>query len=185
MKKSIYLFITLLSCLCRISSIYAQDTIVINNLKYEIFPKYNHATLIPREGGYSGNINIPSTLTIDYEPYKVTTIASGTFANCNELKEVIIPETVSLIKKDAFIEVPAGLNIYINNTHPPRSNGAFDLSCFENAKVFFSTEDIQYRNTKYAPWSKFKNTGIVPKNKSDGIDRRTDSEKRKTKVTRL
>lgn len=185
MKNIIISTLIFLFCLLGKLTIVAQDTVVINNLRYVINPNYHEAILIPKDEGYSGIVKIPAILTIDYEPFKVTTIEKGTFANCSGLKEVIIPESVKIINKDAFIDVPNGLKIYINSSHPPKAHSAFDNNSFETTSVFFSTEGIKYRFTKILPWSNFKNTGIIPKDKSDGIDRRTDSEKRKVKVTRL
>ncbi|MDE5838040.1 MAG: leucine-rich repeat domain-containing protein, partial [Paramuribaculum sp.] len=72
--------------------------------------------MIAKDGGYSGNVNIPSKLTIDYEPYTVTGIGSGAFSDCSQLKEVIIPSTVIGIMENAFTNVPVGLNIYINKS---------------------------------------------------------------------
>ena len=51
---------------------------------------------------YSGNVNIPSTVTYGGTTYSVTSIAHSAFADCNNLTGVTIPGTVTRIDYYAF-----------------------------------------------------------------------------------
>ena len=178
MKRQIVRLLCFILASLSINIGYSQDTICVKGINYKLFPNSKEATVIAKDGGYSGNVNIPNKLTIDYEPYTVTGIGSGAFSDCSQLKEVIIPSSVIGIMENAFTNVPVGLNIYINKSKVINFvKKAFDQSCYENATIYLPTESIlkQYKNNAY--WGKFTKTGIVPKAKSDGVDRRSQLEK--------
>lgn len=162
-----------------LNTTFAQDTISVKGVNFLISHKYKIASVIAKQGGYAGSVNIPKSVTIDYEPYTVRRIMSGAFSNCPNLKEVIIPSSVNEIEENAFTVVPKGLKIYINKSNTIAATKGFDQSCYDNATIFLPTESILkvYKRTPY--WNKFPNTGIVPKEKSDGVDRRKESEKLK------
>lgn len=175
-KKFIFLF----ALICySFTQGYSQNVTEINGIQYRLFPKSKEANVVAKEGGYSGSVNIPAKLTIDYEPYSVSGIESGAFSDCANLSEVTLPSSIALIQPNAFTNVPAGLKIYLNKSKLVTfvKMNSFDDSCFKNATLYLPTESILKEYKKYGPWFKFENTGIVPKAKSDGVDRRTSSEK--------
>ena len=69
---------------------------------------------------YTGDIEIPTEITVDDKKYNVTSIANYAFQNCNNLTNIVIPESVTSIGINAF-EGTAWYNnlsngvIYINN----------------------------------------------------------------------
>lgn len=177
-SKFISIFTLLLGLLSCTQALHAQDTVTVSNIKFLLLHKVNEAIVLPKEDGYTGSVKIPATVTHDYEPYKVTTIQTGAFKDCKGLKEIIIPSSVGRIAPNAFVNVPEGLYIYINKSGViAYANKAFDESCFKNITLCLPTEKIikAYKRSPY--WSGFTKTGLVPKAKSDGVDRRTELEK--------
>lgn len=176
-KTSFKVFLFMLSIM-GINKAFAQDSLSVKGINFIVFPDSKEASVIAKDGGYEGSVNIPATLTIEYEPYKVTGINTGAFSNCPKLKEVIIPESMLRIQENAFTDVPQGLNLYINKSNVIGFvKNAFDKDCFEKITVHLPTESILKSYKRSGTWCNFKNTGIVPKSKSDGIDRRKDIEK--------
>lgn len=176
--KKIISIVFFFAALMSFTAFAQNDITTVKGINFILYPKSMEATVVANDGGYSGTINIPENVTVDYEAYKVTGIATGAFKDCAGLKEVVIPSTVMLISEDAFVNVPEGLNIYINRTNRPfKDKNAFDQSCFDNATLHLPTERILKDWVKYMPYHNFKKTGIVPKAKSDGVDRRTAAEK--------
>lgn len=55
-----------------------------------------------KSGGYSGEVNIPETVTIDNNTFRVTAIGENAFKGCSNVTSVNIPSTVTEIKKNAF-----------------------------------------------------------------------------------
>lgn len=178
MQRKIVKFLLFMLISVSVNTAFAEETTCINGINYILHSRTKEATVMAKEGGYSGSVKIPETLTIDYEPYKVTGIGSGAFSDCSQLKEVIIPKTINGIFENAFTNVPAGLNIYINKSSVIGFvKKGFDQSCFDNATIYLPTESIlkDYKNRPV--WCNFTKTGIVPKDKSDGVDRRKGIEK--------
>ena len=55
-------------------------------------------------GGYSGDVTIPSTVTYNGITYIVTAIGANAFSDCNNLNTVKIPQSVVAIGQDAFFK---------------------------------------------------------------------------------
>lgn len=51
---------------------------------------------------YSGDINIPSQITVDEKNYIVTKVGDGTFNNCHSLGHITLPYTINEIGRGAF-----------------------------------------------------------------------------------
>ena len=51
---------------------------------------------------YSGNVTIPSHVTVDGQDWVVTAIGNSAFKNCKQLRAVTLPETLKRIEKYAF-----------------------------------------------------------------------------------
>lgn len=69
---------------------------------------------------YSGNIKIPSKITVSGRDYVVTIIATSAFSDCDGLTSVLLPNTINTIMQDAFarctqiksLTLPDSLTIY-------------------------------------------------------------------------
>ncbi len=84
-------------------SIYGKE-IEINGIRYSYNSYYdgNRATVISRPEGYSGEITIPSTITVSSQTYRVTSIQYSAFSGCSGLTSITIPLSVTSIGNSAF-----------------------------------------------------------------------------------
>ena len=62
----------------------------------------NTVALISANNKYSGDINIPNSVSIKGNIYSVTSIGGSAFGNCTDLTSVTIPESVTAIGNYAF-----------------------------------------------------------------------------------
>lgn len=84
---------------------YAADKVKIGNLTYYISSYSNEASVCsPDEGGYSGDIAIPSSITFDGKEYPVTGISSYAFCYEHSVTSVDIPNSVKEIGTNAFLD---------------------------------------------------------------------------------
>ena len=113
MKKLLFMLLAFLPL-----SIWA-DPVKIGDLYYELDEASCTATVTshPNEGGYSGDIVIPSTVEYGGITYNVTQIGYYAFSHCSGLLSVTIPNSVTCIEMEAFlgcsnlttIEIPASV----------------------------------------------------------------------------
>ena len=75
-----------------------------------------------RYNSYSGNIIIPSEVTYDGKIRKVTKIGDYAFYNCNDLINVQIPNTVSMIGNYTFCNTTVQRNFPIRSADHYRSH---------------------------------------------------------------
>ena len=76
-------------------------------------------------GYYSGDVNIPETVTHDGETLKVTGIGESAFSSCNELTSVAIPNGVTYIGEWAFNNCRNLTSVDIPNSVTSIGYGAF------------------------------------------------------------
>lgn len=62
----------------------------------------NDTAVLVRYVGDAENVTIPSTVTIGENTYDVTSIENYAFQNCEEVKSVTIPSTVTTVASNAF-----------------------------------------------------------------------------------
>ena len=80
---------------------------------------------------YSGNVDIPSSVSYDGKNYSVTSIGDHAFYNCSGLTSVSIPNSVTSIGDDAF-QYCSGLTSPVYNTTlfakmPTSYNGSYNI----------------------------------------------------------
>ena len=98
---------------------WAQVPVEINGIWYELNQASNTATVINKEGGYSGIINIPQYVIYqEYPPFIVTSIGDNAFSGCLNLAFVNIPASVIFIGDGAFNGCP---NLTDINVDPENS----------------------------------------------------------------
>ena len=106
MKHNYVKIILLCLCLFVGQSAFA-DAVEIDGIYYNLVSKIKSAEVTKKPSGeYSGNINIPETVTYngDGKTYTVTSIGSGAFYGCHELTSITIPNSVTSIGNDAFYD---------------------------------------------------------------------------------
>lgn len=83
---------------------YALEEVTIGNLTYYLFSNQEAAVCSPEEGGYSGDIVIPPSVTYNGKEYTVTKISSYAFCYERTVTSVSIPNTVKEIGINAFLD---------------------------------------------------------------------------------
>lgn len=96
----------LLACAASVATLFA-DAVKIDGLYYNLDETTQTAEVTYQwqsHSNYSGKeiADIPSSVTYESKPYKVTSVGDHAFNHCGDLKKVIIPNTVKTIGKYAF-----------------------------------------------------------------------------------
>ena len=94
---------------------------------------YDHEYDYYGRNEYTGNIIIPSTVTVG-NTFSVTSISGSAFSRCSGLTSITIPNSVTSIETDAFshssdltsITIPDGIDV-------------------SNAEIYFTKDDIRYK----------------------------------------
>lgn len=79
----------------------------------------HHAALRSVTNGYSGSIIVPEQVDYQGEQYTITCVNALAFQNCNNLKYVSLPSTITEVKNNAFRQVPRLDSIRFHSTSVP------------------------------------------------------------------
>ena len=105
----------------------------VDGIKYYSPSGTDEARVTSKTGGYSGSITIPSTVTYNGLPYRVTSIGEYSFANCTGLQELSMQESIVNIGKAAFYKCSNLTNIELPNSVTTIGDNAFsDCSSLTN-----------------------------------------------------
>ena len=120
------LLLTLIVTLC-VSQLWAADidAIYVDGIYYVLDPEGGFANVTYGDNKYSGNIIIPSEITVGESAYSVTNIRLYAFMDCSGLTSVTIPNSVTIIEDDAFLGCSSLTNITIPNSVTSIGSGAF------------------------------------------------------------
>ena len=104
---------------------------------------------------YTGEVVIPSEITVDEKKYNVTSIGKNTFANCSGLTSVTIPNSVTSIGGSAFSGCSGLTSITIPNSVISVDNYAFNgCTSLKDLKIEDGTEILElgynYYNSNYS-----------------------------------
>jgi hypothetical protein len=83
------------------TTILEEGTFVEDGIVYSVNGE-GTVSVVAKDGGYSGQVNIPGTVTNGGVTYTVTKIADGAFEYDGELVSVILPNTIVEIEQYAF-----------------------------------------------------------------------------------
>ena len=98
MKK--FITLTLFLLLSLVSK--ADSAVEINGIYYTLMEKGQVAEVTSNPNGYTGDINIPETITYEGMEYKVISIDQKAFYQNSKLRTVTIPNSVTNISSRAF-----------------------------------------------------------------------------------
>ena len=104
-----------------------MNTKAAANKDYEYVVKNGTVEILAYKGTKT-TVTIPSTVVIKGKSYRVTAIHNKAFANCKQLKAVLIPAAVRRIGKGAFYKCKRLRKIYVRTqllTKASIGKGAF------------------------------------------------------------
>ena len=100
--------------------------VVINGICYNLIDDVFKATVVANASSkYSGNINIPESVTYEGKSYQVTTIGERAFYKCDNLTSVTVPNSVTSIGESAFVNCNSLTSVAIPNSVTSIGESAF------------------------------------------------------------
>ena len=124
MKKLIVFLFSLILSVVFSTSASAYD-VKIDGIYYNLISKGKTAEVTYGEEKYSGEVVIPSSITVEGKEYTVTFIGAYAFENCSGLTSVTIPNSVTSIDGYAFKNCSGLTSITIPNSVTVIDNDAF------------------------------------------------------------
>ena len=101
------------------------DTIEQNQITYLYDTETKEAMVTGADFGISGDVEIPGTIEVGDQKYKVTSIRDYAFYNCSSLTQIAIPEGVTSIGVFAFYKCSSLTQITIPESVTSIGNYAF------------------------------------------------------------
>ena len=109
---------------------------VIDGLRYRLDADTKTATLMPKAGGYSGDIVVPEKVKgSDGVDYPVVAFEDGSFSGCSGLTSVSIPSSVTSLGTECFKNCSGLTSITISS-----SVTSLGDNCFEDSSGLTSVE---------------------------------------------
>ena len=121
----------------------SAETVEIGGIWYNLIPIAKKAEVTSNPNKYSGDVNIPSSVTNNGQPYSVTSIGHVAFAECSGLVSVTIPNSVISIGDWAFYECSGLTSITI-----PSSLTSIGIDAFSGCSGLTSIV-VESGNQKY------------------------------------
>ena len=122
-KLFVFLFSLILSVVFSTSAL-AYD-VKIDGIYYNLISKGKTAEVTSGEEKYSGEVVIPSSITVEGKEYTVTSIGKDAFYKCSGLTSVTIPNSVTSIGNSAFNRCSGLTSITIPNSVTSIGGSAF------------------------------------------------------------
>ena len=125
MKRfTLFLFSLILSVVFSTSAL-AYD-VKIDGIYYNLNSEGKTAEVTDRSGKYySGEVVIPSSITVEGKEYTVTSIGNEAFYHCSGLTSVTIPNSVTSIGEKVFFGCSGLTSVNIPNSVTSIGNSAF------------------------------------------------------------
>lgn len=139
--KKIKLFLTTIAMLLCSVMANAYD-FEVDGIYYNILSSTDLTAKVTHgDNKYTGDVIIPSTVNYKSRDLAVIAIGASAFSGCNELTNIIIPNTIITIEKDAFSGCNNLTNITIPNSVVSIGQSAFD-SCTSLKELRLEDGDI-------------------------------------------
>ena len=115
-----------------------------NGIHYQLWVKPQTADVtgvtIENISDFSGQIDIPSTLSVDGKTFDVTSIGDLSFFMCESLKSISIPASVTTIGKQAF-EGCMLQNVYVENAYTHILDNSFSQATYNHAMLYIPKDE--------------------------------------------
>ena len=122
-KLFVFLFSLILSVVFSTSAL-AYDVHIVG-IYYKLIPKAKTAEVSSGVKKYSGEVVIPSSITVEGQEYTVTSIGNSAFRGCTGLTSVNIPNSVTSIGNDVFYGCKGLTSVNIPNSVTSIGNDVF------------------------------------------------------------
>ena len=106
----------LLMATCLFSNNAFAEAVEIDGIYYNLVTKAKQAEVTSNPNGYTGEINIPETVSYSGVTYNVTSIGENAFKECKGLTSVIIGNSVTSIGISAFRNCSGLTSVTIPNS---------------------------------------------------------------------
>ena len=120
-----------------------SQTFTQNGIHYQLWIKPQTADVtgvtIEDISGFSGQIDIPSTLTVDGTTFDVTCIGDLSFYMCMNLNAVSIPASVTTIGEKAF-EGCMLQNVFVENAYTQILDNSFSQATYNHAMLYIAKD---------------------------------------------
>ena len=125
MKKLIVFLFSLILSVVFSTSALAYD-VKVDGIYYNLNSEGKTAAVTRNwKDNYSGEVVIPSSITVEGQEYTVTSIGNEAFYKCSGLTSVTIPNSVTSIGKDAFNACRSLTSVIIPNSVTSIGESAF------------------------------------------------------------
>ena len=116
-----------------------SQTFTQNGIHYQLWVKLKTADItgvtIDDISGFSGQIDIPSTLSVDGTTFNVTCVGDQSFFMCESLNSISIPESVTTIGEKAF-EGCMLQNVFVENAYTQILDNSFSQATYNHAMLY-------------------------------------------------
>ena len=113
-KLFVFLFSLILSVVFSTSA--SAYDVKIDGIYYNLISKGKTAEVTKGEDKYSGEVVIPSSITVEGQEYPVASIGKSAFSDCSSLTSITIPNSVTSIGDYAFYSCSGLTSVTIPNS---------------------------------------------------------------------
>ena len=121
-----------------------SQTFTQNGIHYQLWVKPQTADVtgvtIGDVSNFSGQIDIPSTLSVDGTTYDVTCIGDLSFFMCESLNSISIPASVTSIGEKAF-EGCMLQNVFVENAYTQILDNSFSQATYNHAMLYIPKDE--------------------------------------------
>ena len=138
-KVFVFLFSLILSVVFSTSA--SAYDVKIDGIYYNLISKGKTAAVTSGEEKYSGELVIPSSITVEGQEYPVASIGERAFSGCSGLTSVTIPNSVTSIGNKAFYYCSGLTSVSIPNSVTSIGEKAF-AECSKLENVYCYAENV-------------------------------------------